>query len=109
MDIPLAIQIQAPAPAAPPLAVTSPPAPLVAAGAPAATLTQPGMATPADAGVSGDAVPAPGKSGRKPLPNARSRWKKLTGTAMFINRLGKQEQETQQISMFSHLLVLILN
>jgi hypothetical protein len=25
----------------------------------------------------------------RPLPNARSRWKKLTGTAMFINRLGK--------------------
>ena len=23
------------------------------------------------------------------IPNARSRWKKLTGTAMFINRLGK--------------------
>lgn len=27
---------------------------------------------------------------RRPLPNARSRWKKLTGTAMFINRLGKR-------------------
>ena len=27
---------------------------------------------------------------RRPLPNARSRWKKLTGTAMFINRLGKK-------------------
>lgn len=24
-----------------------------------------------------------------PPPSARSRWKKLTGTAMFINRLGK--------------------
>ena len=27
-------------------------------------------------------------------PSARSRWKKLTGTAMFINRLGKTMQAT---------------
>ena len=34
-------------------------------------------------------------AGRRPLPNARSRWKKLTGTAMFINRLGKTKKEME--------------
>ena len=33
--------------------------------------------------------PAGAVSGKVFPPSARSRWKKLTGTAMFINRLGK--------------------
>ena len=37
------------------------------------------------AGGAGTAVPAAGPK----KPTALSRWKKLTGTAMFINRLGK--------------------
>ena len=40
-------------------------------------------------GENGSVEEGPPTAPAQPLPSARSRWKKLTGTAMFINRLGK--------------------
>jgi hypothetical protein len=37
-------------------------------------------------------VPAPALAEPPKKVTARSRWKKLTGTAMFINRLGKKKK-----------------
>ena len=68
----------------------------------AANSTNPGAsnAPPHSGGQSG--VP-PGGTGLKKAaalenPTARKKWKKLTGTAMFINRLGKTEHENHQTS-----------
>ena len=41
-------------------------------------------------------APASASAPKKPPPSARSRWKKLTGTAMFINRLGKAKNLTKE-------------
>ena len=58
----------------------------------AVTASSGGVAAPPP--VNGEASTPQTASSGPPLPSARSRWKKLTGTAMFINRLGKTMQAT---------------
>ena len=48
-----------------------------------------GVSSPPPIPENGSVEEGPLSASAKPLPSARSRWKKLTGTAMFINRLGK--------------------
>ena len=55
------------------------------------TSPAPSAATPSSNGMSLNSQGGPRPNPGKPLPNARSRWKKITGTAMFINKLGKIE------------------
>lgn len=62
----------------------------------AVTASSGGVAAPPPVnGEAGLATPQTAASSGPPLPSARSRWKKLTGTAMFINRLGKTMQATR--------------
>ena len=66
----------------------------------AVTASSGGVAAPPP--VNGEASTPQTASSGPPLPSARSRWKKLTGTAMFINRLGKTMQATRIIEYYEH-------
>lgn len=66
----------------------------------AVTASSGGVAAPPP--VNGEASTPQTASNGPPLPSARSRWKKLTGTAMFINRLGKTMQATRIIEYYEH-------
>ena len=62
-----------------------------------------GLAKQIDGGASKPSSTIGGKAPLgKPPPSARSRWKKLGGTAMFISRLGKPIPKTQKTTFPLH-------